>query len=188
MADDELRTPRLVLRRWREEDEGPFAALNADPEVMEFFPSRLTRSESDALADRFDAEFGARGFCPWAVEERATGTFVGFIGLHAVPDDLACAPAVEVGWRLARPFWGRGLATEGARASLRFGFTTLGLDEIVSFTSEVNSRSRAVMERLGMTRRPTEDFAHPRVSEGDRLRPHVLYRLARGDATGPGRP
>jgi len=176
-----LETEQLLLRRWREEDKVPFAAMNADPAVMEFFPALLTRAESDALVDRFDAEMVERGFCPWAVELRESGTFIGFIGPHGAPESVSFAPAVEVGWRLARPFWGRGFATEGAGEAVRYGFDVVDLEEIVSFTSVVNLRSRRVMERLGMSRSPDEDFEHPHVPEGDPLRPHVLYRLTRDD-------
>jgi ribosomal-protein-alanine N-acetyltransferase len=177
MTEFELVTARLVLRSWRPSDRPPFATMNADPEVMEFFPAPLTRAESDTLVERFEGERVARGFCPWAVEERASGAFIGFVGLHQVPEYLPCAPAVEVGWRLARPFWGRGYATEAATAAVDFAFDTLHADEVVSFTSTVNVRSRAVMERLSMTRRPAEDFDHPHVVQGHPLRPHVLYRL-----------
>ena len=193
MADFRLLTQRLVLRAWRAQDRVPFGAMNADPAVMEFFPSTLTRPESDALAERFVVEQGERGFCPWVVEERDSGAFVGFVGLHAVPTSLAFSPAVEVGWRLTRPFWGRGYASEAAAASLRFGFDEVGLDEIVSMTAVPNARSRRVMERLGMDRDPKEDFEHPSVPEGP-LRVHVLYRLsvdswrARPDARGSGGP
>jgi RimJ/RimL family protein N-acetyltransferase len=165
--------------------------MNADPAVMEFFPSTLTRPESDALAERFEVEQGERGFCPWVVEEEGSGAFVGFVGLHAVPTSLTFAPAVEVGWRLARPFWGRGYASEAAAASVRFGFDEVGLDEIVSMTAVTNARSRRVMERLGMDRDPDDDFEHPSVPPGP-LRAHVLYRLpvdawrARPDTGGSG--
>jgi RimJ/RimL family protein N-acetyltransferase len=176
-----IRTDRLVLRPWRPEDKGPFAAMNADPTVMEFFAATLSRSESDALADTFAAEMAKYGFCPWAVEVGDGATFAGFIGLHNVPAYLSFAPAVEIGWRLARPWWGRGLATEGAGAALRFGFEALELDEIVSFTAVVNERSQRVMQRLGMTRASREDFDHPHVPEGHLVRPHVLYRLTATD-------
>ncbi len=177
MAEFHLATERLVLRSWRRADRDPFAALNADPVVMEFFESPLTRSGSDAVVDRFEVELADRGFCPWAVEEQASGAFIGFVGLHEVPATLAFSPAVEVGWRLDRPFWGRGYATEAAAASLRFGFETLGLDEIVSMTSVLNVRSSRVMERVGMARDRDGDFEHPSVTAGHALRPHVLYRL-----------
>jgi len=176
-----LESERLVLRSWRAQDRAPFAALNSDPAVMEFFPAPLSTAESDALAGRFEAELAERGFCPWAVEERESRAFIGFVGLHDVPPYLAFSPAIEVGWRLARSFWGRGYATEAALASLRFGFETLGIDEIVSMTSVVNLRSRRVMERLGMSRDPADDFEHLGVPEHHELRPHVLYRLSADD-------
>jgi ribosomal-protein-alanine N-acetyltransferase len=175
----ELRTARLVLRPWRPEDRAGFAALNADPVVMEFFPSVLTRAESDALVDRFKAEFAERGFCPWAVEESASGSFIGFVGLHAVPSQLTFAPAIEVGWRLARRSCGHGYAVEAATAAMKYGYESICASEIVSFTSALNLRSRRVMERLGMTREPAEDFEYPGLAVGHPLRPHVLYRLAR---------
>jgi RimJ/RimL family protein N-acetyltransferase len=155
--------------------------MNADPTVMEFFAATLSRSQSDSLVDSFAAEMAEHGFCPWAAEVRDDGTLAGFIGLHTVPASLSFAPAVEIGWRLARPWWGRGLATEGASAALRFGFEVLELDEIVSFTAVVNQRSQRVMQRLGMSRAPGEDFDHPHVPEGHPVRPHVLYRLTATD-------
>jgi ribosomal-protein-alanine N-acetyltransferase len=173
----ELRTARLVLRGWRWADRDAFARMNADPVVMEFFPATLRREQSDGLVDHFESELAARGFCPWTVEEQSSGAFVGFVGLHAVPEFLPFAPAIEVGWRLARSFWGKGYATEAAETSARFAFTTLGAPEIVSFTSVVNLRSRKVMERLSMSRDLTGDFEHPNVAPGHALRPHVLYRL-----------
>jgi RimJ/RimL family protein N-acetyltransferase len=174
-----LETARLALRSWRAEDQAPFAAMNDDPVVMEFFPSRRSVAESNALVDRFQAELEQRGHCPWAVEELSTGAFIGFVGLHEVPAELPFAPATEVGWRLARPFWGQGYATEAGAAALQFGFGPLSMDEIVSFTSAINVRSRRVMERLGMSRDEADDFDHPNVAEGHPLRPHVLYRLSR---------
>ena len=148
----ELRTERLVLRQWREEDRAPFAALNADPIVMEHFPSTMTREASDAFVDFNIAAIADRGWGLWAV---------------------------EVGWRLAREAWGHGYATEAARAVLAFAFDELGLAEVISFTSTTNVRSQRVMERIGMTRDPAEDFDHPNVTD-ERLRRHVLYRVARG--------
>jgi ribosomal-protein-alanine N-acetyltransferase len=176
---DELLTERLRLRRWRPSDRDPFAALNADPEVMEHFPAPLPRAESDALIDAIEAGFEARGFGLWAVEARASGALLGFTGLSVPSFDAPFTPAVEIGWRLAREAWGRGYATEAARAAAALGFDALGLAEIVSFTAVANARSRAVMERLGMTRDPADDFDHPRVAAGDPLRRHVLYRLRR---------
>jgi RimJ/RimL family protein N-acetyltransferase len=174
-----LKTERLWLRRWRDHDREPFAALNADPRVMEYIPGLLDRAESDAFADRIDRAFDDQGFGLWAVEVRGEGEFVGFVGLARPAFDAPFTPCVEVGWRLARKAWGRGYATEGARAALAFGFERLGLPEIVSFTVPANRRSRRVMEKLGMARDPSEDFDHPRLAEGHRLRRHVLYRIAR---------
>jgi RimJ/RimL family protein N-acetyltransferase len=174
----ELETARLRLRRWRAEDREPFAALNADAEVMEHFPAPLSRGESDALAARIEVDFERRGFGLWAVEVRASGEFVGFVGLDLPQIEAHFMPAVEAGWRLARPAWGNGYATEAARAALAFGFERLGLEEIVAMTAVGNTRSRAVMERLGMSRDPADDFGHPKVPVGDPLRPHVLYRIA----------
>jgi ribosomal-protein-alanine N-acetyltransferase len=174
-----LTTARLRLRRWRETDLPAFAALNADPVVMEHFPSVLERASSDALAERFAAHFDRHGYGLWAVELPEIAEFIGFIGL-AIPRFTAhFTPCVEVGWRLARPYWGQGYATEGARAAVAFGFGQAGLREIVSFTVPANRRSLAVMERLGMTREASEDFDHPVLPAGHPLRRHRLYRLAR---------
>lgn len=177
----DLRTERLLLRRWRDSDREPFAELNADPIAMEHFPSTLTRAESDALVDRFDGRIAERGWGLWAVEVIATGDFIGFVGLNPPPWDAHFTPAVEVGWRMRREHWGKGYATEAAREALRFGFEDLDLEEIVSFTTPGNRRSRAVMERLGMTHHPADDFEHPGVPEGHPMRLHVLYRLTRGN-------
>jgi RimJ/RimL family protein N-acetyltransferase len=174
---DELGTPRLLLRRWRLSDRGPFASLNADPEVMEYFPSLLTREQSDRLVERIEAEFERRGHGLWALQTRAEAAFIGFAGLAAVPFEAGFTPAVEVGWRLARPAWGRGYATEAARAALAFGFDELGLDEIVSFAVPGNSRSLAVMERIGMKHDPAGDFDHPGLPAGHPLSRHLLYRV-----------
>jgi ribosomal-protein-alanine N-acetyltransferase len=183
VADTEIHTERLRLRRWRASDLDPFAALNTDPEVMEFLPAPLTRAESDALVERIEVTFDARGFGLWAVESLATRTFAGFVGLWPTNFDAHFAPAVEVGWRLARHAWGHGYASEAAQAATADGFERVGLTEIVSFTAVVNRRSWRVMERLGMTRDPAEDFDHPTLPPGHRLRPHVLYRLPAPDQT-----
>ena len=159
--------------------------MNADPTVMEFFPSTLDAPASDALIERFRDEIARVGFCPWAVETMQTAVFIGFVGLHEVRSELPFSPAIEIGWRLARPFWGHGYATEAGVAALDFGFGSIGLEEIVSFTSAVNLRSQRVMMRLGMTRDPLEDFDHPGVAENHLLRPHVLYRVRSGDAPSP---
>lgn len=177
-APIEVETLRLRLRQWRNSDRAPFAAMNADPVVMEFFPSLQSRAASDASIDVWQMELAERGWSNWAVELRSSGEFIGFIGLSVPKRLLPFSPCVEIGWRLARPHWGQGYATEGARASLRIGFERLALDEIVSFTSVLNLRSRAVMERIGM-RNTDQDFEHPGVPETHRLRRHCLYRITR---------
>jgi 3-dehydroquinate dehydratase/shikimate dehydrogenase len=177
-SDTALKTDRLLLRRWRVGDLDPFAELNADPRVMELFPSTLTRGESDALADRITKHMDDQGWGLWAVEVPGIAHFIGFVGLSPADDTLG-NPSVEVGWRLAAPHWGHGYATEGALAALNFGFHELALNEIVSFTSAGNIRSRRVMEKIGMVHRPEEDFDHPRVPQTSPLRRHVLYRLTR---------
>jgi RimJ/RimL family protein N-acetyltransferase len=174
----ELETPRLRLRRWKEADRAPFAAMNADPAVMEFFPALQDRASSDASIDHWQAQLDAQGWSNWAAELVETGEFIGFVGLSVPRRTLPCSPCVEIGWRLAKPVWGRGLASEAARAALEAGFTRIGLTEIVSFTTLANRRSRAVMERIGM-RDSGEDFEHPGVPEGHALRMHCLYRIDR---------
>jgi RimJ/RimL family protein N-acetyltransferase len=154
--------------------------MNADPVVMEFFPALQSRAASDRTIDLWQAELAERGWSNWATELRSTGDFIGFVGLSVPKRLLPFSPCVEIGWRLARAHWRQGFATEAARAALRVGFEHIALDEIVSFTSIVNVRSRAVMERIGM-RNTGEDFEHPGVSEGHPLRPHCLYRIARQD-------
>lgn len=176
----EIDTPRLRLRQWRDTDYPAFAALNADPQVMEFFPALLDRATSDELAQRIRGNITVRGWGFWAVEIPNECAFIGFAGLSVPPYETPASPCVEIGWRLARAHWGKGYATEAARAALRVGFDTLELAEIVAFTTIANRRSRAVMERIGM-RYEGETFEHPRVPEGHRLRAHVLYRLARAD-------
>ena len=174
-----LRTPRLLLRPWRDADLAPFAALNADPEVRRWFPGTLTRGESDAQAARFQEDIAAHGFGFWAVEAPGTALFIGFVGLQRVPFAAPFAPAVETGWRLARAHWSQGYATEAARAALAHAFGPLGLAEVVSFAVPGNWASRRVMERIGMTREPGDDFDHPALPEGHPFRRHVLYRAAR---------
>lgn len=175
----DLRTQRLVLRQWRDEDLEPFAMLNADPEVMRHFPATMTREESDALAQQQRGRIAERGWGLWALEVVDGASFVGFVGLAEPRFDAHFTPAVEVGWRLAREHWGYGYATEAARTALAYGFDDLGLDEIVSFTTVANARSRRVMERLDMTHDAADDFDHPLLAEDDPIRPHVLYRLRR---------
>ena len=179
VAAVELRTERLLLRTWRDADREPYAALNADPVVMEHFPAPLSRGESDAHVDRILAAFDEHGWGLWAVERADTGRLVGFTGLAVPRHPLPFLPCVEVGWRLARSAWGHGFATEAAREALRVGFDEVGLDEVMSFTAVGNTRSRAVMERLGMVHDPADDFDHPALPVGHPLRRHVLYRLRR---------
>jgi RimJ/RimL family protein N-acetyltransferase len=175
----ELRTDRLWLRRWLLEDRAPFAKLNSDPRVMEFFPGALSREESDARADGIDAHFERHGFGLWAVEIPGVTRFAGFIGLSIPRFEAHFTPCVEIGWRLDALHWNQGYATEGARAALAFGFGSLQAEEIVSFTVPANVRSRRVMEKIGMTHSPGDDFDHPLLPEGHPLRRHVLYRLRR---------
>ncbi len=172
----ELPTERLLLRRWRPEDRTPFAALNADPEVMRHFPARLTRRESDALADRIELHIEREGWGLWAMEELASSRFLGFTGLARPGFEAPFMPAVEIGWRLDRAAWGQGFATEAARAAAAFAFDGLALRQLVSMAVVANERSRAVMRRLGMHHDRAGDFDHPLV-EPPHLRRHVLYRL-----------
>ena len=178
LAEAPLASARVRLRPWRNADRAPFAAMNADPRVMAFFPSCLTSAESDALADRIAAHFERHGFGLWALELPGVAPFAGCVGL-ALPGFVArFTPCVEIGWRLAFDHWGRGYATEAARLALARAFGPLGLREVVSFTTVGNRRSRAVMERLGMRHDVAEDFDHPSLADGHPLRRHVLYRLA----------
>ena len=174
-----LRTERLLLRTWLPTDAEPFAAMNADARVVEHLPSALTREQSDDLVARIRAHTERHGFGLWAVEIPGIAPFAGFLGLGVPRFEASFTPCVEIGWRLAAEHWNRGYATEGARAALRYGFEELDLAEIVSFTSPDNLRSRRVMEKLGMRHDLAGDFEHPLLPEGHRLRPHVLYRLAR---------
>lgn len=173
-----LATDRILLRRWRMSDRAPFALVNADPAVVEFLPASLARAESDAMIGRIEAHFDKHGFGLFAAELRETSECIGYIGL-AIPDfQAAFTPCVEIGWRLSSAHWDRGLATEGARAVVRYAFQTLGLPALVSFTVPANLRSRRVMEKLSMTHDPCEDFSHPRLPADHRLSRHMLCRLA----------
>jgi len=176
-----VETERLRLRPWTDADREPFAELNGDPDVMRYMRRRLDRADSDALLDRIVEGWATNGLGLWAVERRLDERFIGFVGLSRPSFDAPFMPAVEVGWRLARDAWGLGYATEGGRASLRYGFEEIGLEEIVSLTSVINERSRRVMERLGMNRDPADDFDHPLLEPGRETRRHVLYRLRRED-------
>lgn len=177
--DVDIHTARLVLRRWRPSDLAPFAAMNADARVMEFFPGPLTTAESDALVARIQQHFDERGYGLWAVEIPEVTPFAGFIGLSTPRFTAHFTPCTEIGWRLAAEFWGRGYATEGARGVLDYAFESLRLTEVVTLTAVCNQRSRRVMERIGMTHTPADDFDHPLIPPGDRLSRHVLYRARR---------
>jgi ribosomal-protein-alanine N-acetyltransferase len=179
-----LHTPRLCLRPWREEDLEPFARLNADPEVSRFAPGPLDRAGSDALAWRIMDHFQSHGWGLWAVQEPGGEPFLGFIGLNTATFEAPFTPCVEIGWRLARSHWGRGLAPEGGLASLDYAFGTLGLAEVVAFTSHANQPSMRVMAKLGMVRDRAGDFDHPGFPPGHPLRPHVLYRIRRVPGAG----
>ena len=171
---DELRTPRLLMRRWSKGDREPFAAMNADPDVMRYFPQLQDRESSDASIDRFEETFEARGFGFWVVETLTDATFIGFTGLSVLPDGVPAAGKVEIGWRLVSSAWHQGFATEAARASVAVA-DDIGLPEIWSMTSVLNQPSRRVMERVGMT--VNCEFDHPRVPVGHPVRPHVMYHL-----------
>ena len=173
----ELSTPRLLLRQWRDDDLAPFAALNADPEVMRYFPAPLTPAHSDELAGFAHAAIDRQGWGWWAVEVRGGAPFIGFVGLNRPSFEAHFMPATEVGWRLERHYWGHGYATEAATATLSFAFDELQCPEVVAFTAVENERSIQVMRRLGMTRDPVDDFDHPSVADGP-LRRQVLYRMA----------
>jgi len=173
---DTIETERLRLRRWREADREPFAALNGDPQTLVFFPSTLTRAESDALVDRIEARFEEHGYGLWALEVGETGQFIGFTGLAPMPDDVPGAGGTEIGWRLARHAWHQGYATEAAVAAREVAFTGAGLPELWSMTAVLNTPSQAVMARLGMTE--AARFEHPRVPDDSPLKPHVVHHLA----------
>jgi RimJ/RimL family protein N-acetyltransferase len=182
---DRIETERLVMRRWRAADREPFAAMNADPEVMRYFPAPLDRLESDAFVDRVEAHFAEHGFGLWALELAGDGGFIGFTGLLPMPRGVPGEGGQEVGWRLARTAWHLGYATEAAQAALDVAFGDLGLEEVWSITSVLNLPSQAVMVRLGMRR--FAEFEHPRVEVGHPIRPHVAYRIASTDQRGSGR-
>ena len=179
---DRIETERLLLRRWRDCDREPFAALNGDPETLVYFPSTLSREQSDAFVDRIESGFEVRGYGLWALEVKETGEFIGFAGLAPVPEDVPGAGGTEIGWRLARRAWHYGYATEAARAALDVAFGGAGLPEIWSFTAVLNTPSQAVMRRIGLTE--VAHFEHPRVPAGSPLRPHVTYHRANPSLAG----
>lgn len=177
MTDPVIKTERLIMRPWKEEDFDAFARLNADPRVMEFFPGVLTQEESDQFAKRICIAMKQQGWGLWAVSIPDVADFIGYIGLAPVNFVADFTPAVEVGWRLAYDFWNQGYATEGAQAAVKYGFENLHLNEIVSFTAIQNTRSQKVMKKIGMKHHPEEDFDHPKLAEGHWLSRHVLYRI-----------
>ncbi|HTY95768.1 MAG TPA: GNAT family N-acetyltransferase [Solirubrobacteraceae bacterium] len=171
----------MLLRGWREDDLVPFAAMGADPEVMEHFPHTLPTTESAEVMARIQSGLHRDGFGFWALEVPGEVTFGGFLGISPVPPEMPFSPSIEIGWRMARPLWGRGLATEAATGVVEHAFTELSMSELVAYTAVGNARSRRVMARLGMERDPGEDFLHPNLPPEHRLAPHVLYRLTAED-------
>ncbi|NGX60472.1 MAG: hypothetical protein KR126chlam3_01646 [Chlamydiae bacterium] len=178
MVAPHLKTKRLLLRHWKEDDLLPFAAINADERVMEFFPAPLSRKESDDLARRIQKELQEKDYGLWAVETLENKQFIGFAGLHYHDFPAHFTPCIELGWRLAYEAWRKGYGTEASLEILHYAFHILNLSEIVSFTSEKNFRSRKLMEKLGMTSDPKDSFEHPKLPEKHPLRKHVLYRLS----------
>ena len=181
MKDFQLETERLILRPWIDSDVEPFAALNADKDVMEFFPKLMTREETEAMVARVKARYAEDSFCFWATQEKKSGDFIGFVGLGRPSFEAQFIPCVEIGWRLARRYWGNGYAPEAAKEVLRDGFERGKLQEIVALTAVLNTKSRRVMEKLSMHRDPQDDFLHPALEDGHHLKPHVLYRLSSDD-------
>ena len=176
-----LRTQHLILRRWKESDFFPFAGMNADQRVMEFMLGTMTEEETRQSIEGIKKHFDAHGFGRWAVEVAGSGQFIGFVGISIPPYTLPFRPCVEVAWRICAEEWGKGYAPEAAKEALRDGFERVALEEIVSFTTLTNLKSRRVMEKLGMRYCPSEDFDHPMVPEGHRLRRHALYRMGKAD-------
>lgn len=176
MQISQLETARLVLRQWKKSDFPDFALLNSDPEVMEYFPNTLSKSESDSMAERCKSLISERGWGFWVAELKENSRFLGFVGLHQPKDTLPFSPCVEIGWRLSKQYWGKGYATEAANRSLLYAFEDLQFDEVVSFTPDSNSRSRAVMERLGMVN-SGQNFKHPDIPKNHPLSLHVLYKI-----------
>lgn len=177
---DTIGTGRLILRRWKDEDRAPFAELNGDPETLVFFPSTLSRPESDEFVDRIEARFEEHGFGLWALEVRQTGKFIGFTGLAPLREDVRGGGGMEIGWRLARHAWHQGYATEAATAARDVAFDGAGLTELWSMTAVLNTPSQAVMRRIGMTE--SVRFEHPGVPAGSPLRPHVMFHLQRSNS------
>lgn len=171
-----LQTDRLILRQWQEDDLLPFYELNSDPEVMAFFPSTLSRNESDQLASEIQARLNKNGWGFWAVEEKNSKDFIGFVGLNKPSVELPFSPCIEIGWRLAKKFWGKGYASEAGKKSLEFAFDDLSTDEIVSFTAAINKQSEMVMQRIGLSN-THNNFNHPSVPNNSPLYEHILYKM-----------
>lgn len=176
-----LSTERLQLREWRDEDIAPFSLMNADAEVMRYFPRVMSKQQSEQSVERFRKHQKDHGFAFWPAVLKNSGEFIGFIGLQNAPESVPCAPAVEIGWRLRKEYWGQGLAPEGARAVLAYGFSALQLPELVSFTAKINEPSQRVMQKIGMKRDYAGDFLHPSVDPDSLLEEHVLYCLKADD-------
>jgi len=176
----EIKTERLLMRHWRDEDLALFAKLNADADVMEYYPKILTTTESDAMADKISTLLNERGWGFWAVEQSSDRSFIGFVGLHKPLYELPVTPCVEIGWRLAKNFWGKGYATEAALAALEYAFQQLDLTQVYSFTSVSNYKSRSVMERIKM-KNIHKNFEHPIIPIDHPLREHVLYKINQCD-------
>jgi len=183
MTAPNLKTDRLILRHWKPEDLPEFAKMNADKEVMEFFPATLTPEESNALAQTCIEELEEKDYGLWAVEVKEGPSFIGFVGLHHHSFPAHFTPCVEIGWRIAKDYWGKGYAYEAAKEALRYGFEELKLPEIVSMTTVKNRRSRKLMEKLGLTHDPADDFENPKVPDGHPIKPQVLYRIKKTDYT-----
>ena len=179
-----VESERLILRNWKDSDQPVFAQMNTDPKVMEFLPKSFWGNDGKEVIARIKNSIETNGYGMWAMERKDTGEFIGFTGLHSPTWEAHFTPCIEVGWRLASKYWGQGFATEGALASLDYGFNKMNLDEIVSFTVPDNTRSRKVMDRIGMTYDKSGDFNHPTLPENDPLSQHVLYRLSKKDYIG----
>jgi len=170
----ELKTKRLLLRQWKSEDFKPFARISADPDVMKFYPNTLNESESNAMVEKIQNLIAEKGWGFWAIENLADNNFMGFVGLHIPHYELPVSPCIEIGWRLAKQYWGKGFATEAGMASLDFAFEQLNVDEVYSFASTTNKKSQAVMTRLNMIDTKS-NFNHPMIPDGNPLKEHVLY-------------
>lgn len=175
-----LKTERLILRQWTNDDFSPFSKICGDAEVIEFYPKPLTEEESYGLGSRIQSLIKERGWGFWAIELPNRKKFIGFVGLHIPKESLPCSPCVEIGWRIAKEFWNQGYATEAAKESLRYAFTTLNLNEVVSFTTVANVRSQAVMQKIGMSN-TGNNFMHPDIEVTHPLCEHVLYKISKLD-------